>query len=219
MNTQGILNFLNELKDNNQKAWFDANKKTYETAKKDFEAIVKYLIEEVISFDKDIEGMEPKNCIFRINRDVRFSADKSPYKTNFGASIQKGGRKSGLGGYYIHLQPGGESFLAGGIYMPMPPELAKIRQEIDYNGTEIKAILADKDFVKYFGELWGEKVKTAPKGYKADHPEIELLKQKSFIAFCKLSDKEVLAPKFIESVIPIFKAMKPLNDFLNRAVA
>jgi uncharacterized protein (TIGR02453 family) len=219
MKTQLILDFLRDLKDNNNKTWFEANKKTYQTAKQDFEEIIKRLLGGVMLFDNTIQDIEPKKCIFRINRDVRFSTDKSPYKTNFGASIQQGGKKSGLGGYYIHLQPGGESFLAGGVYMPMPPELAKIRQEIDYNGAEFRQIISAPDFSNYFGEISGDKVKTTPKGYKVEHPDIELLKLKSFIAWHKMSDAAVLeTPNLDQHIMAVFQAMKPLNDFLNRAL-
>jgi uncharacterized protein (TIGR02453 family) len=218
MQTQQIFSFLSALKDNNNKVWFDNHRKDYETAKKDFEQIVGYLITEINHFDDTIADLQAKNCIFRINRDIRFSADKTPYKINFGASIQKGGRKSNLGGYYIHLQPEGESFVAGGVYMPMPEDLQKIRQEIDYNSKEFHQIIENQDFVNHFKEIWGEKVKTSPKGYAKDHPDIELLKYKSYIAYRQFKDEEVSGKDFFSEVKAAFQAMKPLNDFLNRAI-
>ncbi|MCU0443792.1 MAG: DUF2461 domain-containing protein [Microscillaceae bacterium] len=216
MNFTNIFDFLTQLKDNNQKAWLDNNRKLYETAKKDFEQIIKHLIQEIGFFDAQIAGLEAKACIFRLNRDIRFSKDKSPYKLNFGAFMQKGGKKTPLGGYYIHIQPGGESFLGGGIYMPEPTVLAKIRQEIDYNSAEFHQIIDSSSFKDFFGELWGEKVKTVPKGYDKDHPDIEILKLKSFTAFHQLSDAQVKAPDFFNHTLETFKIMKPLNDFLNR---
>jgi uncharacterized protein (TIGR02453 family) len=216
MNFTTIFQFLTELKANNQKVWLDNNRKLYETAKKDFEQIVQHLIQEVGTFDAGIADLVPKSCIFRLNRDIRFSKDKSPYKLNFGAFMQKGGKKTPLGGYYIHIQPEGESFVGGGIYMPEPGVLAKIRQEIDYNSQEFHQIIDNQDFKNYFGELWGEKVKTAPKGYAKDHPDIEILKLKSFTAFRQFTDEQVNANDFLANTVSAFQTMKPLNDFLNR---
>jgi uncharacterized protein (TIGR02453 family) len=216
MNFTTIFQFLSELKANNQKAWLDNHRKLYETAKKDFEEIVQHLIREVGTFDAGIADLVPKSCIFRLNRDIRFSKDKSPYKLNFGASMQKGGKKTSLAGYYIHIQPEGESFVGGGIYMPEPSVLAKIRQEIDYNSQEFHQIIDNQDFKQSFGELWGEKVKTAPKGYAKDHPDIELLKLKNFIAFRQFKDAQVNTSDFLADTVATFRAMKPLNDFLNR---
>jgi uncharacterized protein (TIGR02453 family) len=129
------LQFLQSLQKNNNKPWFDENRKKYESAKENFAEFVEALINGIAAFDPTIQNLTAKNCMFRINRDVRFSKDKSPYKTNMGASISKGGKKINLAGYYFHCEPG-KSFAAGGFYMPMAPELAKIRQEIDYNFKE-----------------------------------------------------------------------------------
>lgn len=218
METQKILIFLDQLKKNNQKAWMDENKKQYEEAKKIFEEVIQQLIANISQFDADIAGMEAKQCIFRINRDIRFSPDKTPYKINFGASMQKGGKKSQASGYYIHIQPEGESFLAGGMYMPTADILAKVRQEIDYNGAEFRKIIESENFKKQFGGLEGEKLKTAPKGYPKDHPDLDLLKFKSYIAWHKFKDEEVLAENFISKAIEVCKALKPFNDFLNKSV-
>lgn len=131
------LNFLKSLKKNNSKEWFDKNRKAYETAKGDFAGFVQEVINQFSKKEPAVSGMLAKNCMFRINRDVRFSKDKSPYKTNMGAYINPGGKKSILGGYYFHCEPG-QAFMGGGLWMPMPPELSKIRQEIDYNFADFK---------------------------------------------------------------------------------
>lgn len=218
MNTAFILDFLADLAQNNHKTWFDENRKRYEQAKKANENLATLVLEGLQQFDEDLLGLEVKKCIFRINRDVRFSKDKSPYKINMGSYFQKGGKKAIGAGYYLHLQPH-ESFLAGGMYTPQPPELAKIRQEIDYNLEEFKQIVQNDDFVKCFGSLEGEKIKGAPKGYTADNPALEYLQYKSFTVWHKISDEVLRQEQWIEGALDIFRALKPLNDFLNRAVA
>jgi uncharacterized protein (TIGR02453 family) len=208
------LKFLKQLSKNNNKEWFDANRKTYETSKAEFEAIVKSVIGKCVVFDPKLGELEAKKCLFRINKDVRFSKDKSPYKLNMGASINPGGKKSEIPGYYIHVEPG-KSFLAGGSYQPMPDVLAAIRQEIDYNTAEFKKILNAKDFKTYFKELEQEgKLKTAPKGYDKDHPEINLLQHKNFIMVHYLKDEDVLNKNFPAYAAKVFKAMLPMNEFL-----
>lgn len=206
--------FLKQLAKNNSKEWFDANRKTYELSKSEFEAIVKSVIDKSTTFDKGLAGLEAKKCLFRINKDVRFSKDKSPYKLNMGASINPGGKKSEIPGYYIHIEPG-KCFLAGGCYMPQPDVLAKIRQEIDYNTTDFKKILNAKDFKTYFKELsQDDKLKTAPKGYAKDHPEISLLQHKNFIMYHPIKDEEILNKNFSAYAAKVFKAMLPMNEFL-----
>ncbi|MES2132984.1 MAG: DUF2461 domain-containing protein [Bacteroidota bacterium] len=211
------LKFLKQLAKNNRKEWFDENRKTYETSKAEFEAIVKSVIDKSIVFDKLLIGLEAKKCLFRINKDVRFSKDKSPYKLNMGASINPGGKKSMIAGYYIHIEPG-KSFLAGGTWQPMPEVLAAIRQEIDYNSKEFRKILAAKDFKTYFGGLSEEdKLKTAPKGYEKTHPDLDLLQHKSFIVVHDITDAQVMDKNFPTYVAKVFKAMLPLNSFLRNS--
>lgn len=218
MDFKSLLTFLKGLEKNNNKEWFDGNKKTYEAIRKDWLGFVAETIAEAGRFDKDIAALEAKNCIFRINRDVRFSNDKSPYKNNFGMSLSKGGKKAEFCGYYLHIQPG-TCFLAGGAYMPMPDKLAAIRQEIDYNAEEFVRIVTDKQFKKYFGKLSGETLQRPPKGYEADNPMIQFIKHKSFLAEYKLTDADLLDKKFQTKMIEVFKAMQPLNEFLNRAIS
>ena len=212
------LNFLKQLSKNNKKEWFDVHRKTYENSKAEFELVVKFVIEKSIEFDNQLVGLEAKKCLFRINKDVRFSKNKSPYKLNMGASINPGGKKSMIPGYYIHIEPG-NSYLAGGCYMPMPEVLAAIRQEIDYNSAELKIIITAKDFKKYFKDLSQEdKLKTTPKGYEKTHPEIALLQLKHFIAIHPLKDEEVLHKNFPAYAAKVFKAMYPLNLFLRKCM-
>ena len=211
------LKFLKQLAKNNRKEWFDENRKTYETSKAEFEAIVKSVIDKSIVFDKLLVGLEAKKCLFRINKDVRFSKDKSPYKLNMGASINPGGKKSMIAGYYVHIEPG-KSFLAGGTWQPMPDVLAAIRQEIDYNSKEFRKILAAKDFKTYFGALSEEdKLKTAPKGYEKTHPDLDLLQHKSFIVVHDITDAQVMDKNFPTYAAKVFKAMLPLNSFLRNS--
>ena len=213
-----ILDFLNELKDNNNREWFQANKKTYDAAKKEMEAFVDNIIPMIGAFDPTVKFATGKDCLFRIFRDVRFAKDKSPYKTNMGAWISKAGRKSSGPGYYLHIQPG-ESMLAGGVYMPEPDQLKKIRQEIYYNAEEFKAILGQKDAKKYFNGLseW-DKQKLPPRDFPKDFPDIDILKNRHFTVAYMLTNKQVAEKDFSKLVAKVFGLMYPLNVFLERAL-
>ncbi|MBX7226094.1 MAG: DUF2461 domain-containing protein [Chitinophagales bacterium] len=217
MITKEVFDFLSELSQNNNKVWFDANKRRYESVRKQ---LLDFAGSWIINFGKDepfVVGMDPKKCMFRINRDVRFSANKDPYKTNMGTYLCDGGKNSELGGYYLHIEPG-KCFFGGGIYMPTAPQLEKIRQEIDYNLNEWTSIVASKDFVGNFGELSRENtLKKAPKGYEESNPAIAYLKLKSFVASKPLDDKVVLQPNFLETLISLSKSIQPMIHFLNRA--
>jgi uncharacterized protein (TIGR02453 family) len=214
-----VFKFLKDLGKHNDKTWFEANRKTYESVKADFNKTVEELIAGIADFDEPIGELEAKKCMFRINRDVRFSKDKSPYKTNMGASFNKGGKKVQNAGYYFHCEPG-RSFVAGGLWMPMPPELAKLRQEIDYNFDEWKKIMASAPFKKYFNDeaIKGESLSRPPKGYDAGNPAIEYLKLKSFVVSRSFTDAEMQDKKTLKEIVKTFHAMKPMLDFLNRAI-
>ena len=211
------LKFLKDLKKNNNKPWFDRHRKQYETTKADFLSMIEQLIKGISTFDSSIADLEAKNCTFRINRDVRFSKNKDPYKNNLAAYFNKDGKK-GLGaGYYLHIEPG-KSFVAGGIWMPEPAVLAGIRQEIDYSLKEWKKIVDGKSFKKMFSEgIKGDALTRPPKGYNETNPAIEYIKMKSFIVSKPFSDTEVQNKNFIGGVAKTFQAMKPLIDFLNTA--
>ncbi len=213
------LKFLKDLKKNNNKPWFDINRKSYETAKADYIILVDAVIAATAKFDTSVASMKAKECIFRINRDVRFSKDKSPYKANMGAFINPGGKKVNTPGYYFHCEPG-QSFAAGGSYMPEPGDLAKIRQEIDYNFDEWKKIISNKTFKKYFikGVEGIAVLSRPPKGYAEDNPAVSYLKMKSFIVSRPLSDTDLSDKNLVKEVAKTFEAMKPMIDFLNHAM-
>ncbi len=215
---KSTFKFLKDLANHNEKAWFDANKKTYDTCKKEYTDLVAKIINQSAKFDPEIEGLEASKTLFRINRDVRFSKDKSPYKTNFGASINPGGKKSITPGYYLHIEPG-KSFLAGGCWGPEPNVLAAIRQEIDYNWEEFTKIINHKDFKANFKKISeDDKLKNPPKGYDAENPMIEIIKNRHFVVVHNLTDAQVCDEKFSTYAAKVFKAMHPFNMFLREAI-
>lgn len=209
------IKFLKALQKNNNRPWFEKNRSQYENAKADFLLMVEQLIKAISTFDKPIGNLEAKNCTFRINRDVRFSKNKDPYKNNIAAYFNKDGKKGIGAGYYLHIEPG-KSFAAGGIWMPEPAVLAGIRQEIDYSFKEWKNIISDKSFKKNFTEgIKGETLTRPPKGYDENNPAIEFIKKKSFIVSRSFTDAEVQSKTFVKDVAKTFGAMKPMIDFLN----
>jgi uncharacterized protein (TIGR02453 family) len=218
MNFKSALKFLKDLKSNNNKEWFDRNKEKYLVAKDELELFIKDLIDGIGVFDPQVRGLEAKKSVFRIYKDVRFSKDKTPYKVHLGAYMAEGGTKSPKGGYYLHIEPGNKSMIGGGIYMPEANVLNAIRNEIDYAPKEFLKIINSKNFKNYFGEIGGDKLKNPPKGFSSDHPQIEFLKHKSFFVAHSFTDVQVSSPDFKKNVLKIFKEMKPLNDFLNRAM-
>jgi uncharacterized protein (TIGR02453 family) len=214
---KSTLDFLAKLSKNNNKDWFEKNRPTYDAAKNNFIEFVTELLVVAAKFDPAIKHLEAKDCIFRINRDVRFSKNKAPYKNNFGAYISPGGRKAWDAGYYLQLQPG-NSFIAAGMWQPPAPQINAIRQEIDYNASEFKKIIGAASFKKYFGHLSEEdKLKTVPKGYDKTHPEIELLKYKSYITIHNFKESQVVSKDFLKECTTAMKAAYPLNQFLRRA--
>jgi|WetSurSiteA1Bulk_404760.scaffolds.fasta_scaffold00188_12 uncharacterized protein (TIGR02453 family) len=218
MISKETFHFLKELKANNSKEWFDENRSLYTDLRNQFEHFINVVIAEISLFDKESALTTAKASIFRINRDIRFSNDKDPYKTNFGAFIAKGGRKGIHAGYYIHVEPG-ECFLAGGIYMPSGPMLKALREEIYENITAFKAILHAPSFMKHFGgQLWGDKLTSAPRGFPKDFPDVEYLKYKHYTVAKNEPDHIYWHPSFIDEVREVFKALEPFNTFLTRAV-
>lgn len=214
------INFLKSLKKNNNKVWFDQNREKYISSKYDFEKFVNELLHKMVSFDPDMKELEAKNCLFRINRDIRFSKDKTPYKINISASFNKGGKKSINAGYYFHVQPGGNSFVGGGLWMPAAPELKKLRQEIDYCFPEFKKIINSPAFKKNYGELEREKdqmLVNVPKGYDKENPAAEFLKLKSFVATKNIPDSVLLLSDLSNEIARAFKALTPFVKFMNRA--
>jgi uncharacterized protein (TIGR02453 family) len=213
-----VIDFLNELNQNNNREWFQQHKNQYDEAKREVELFVNSIIPGIAKFDEAVKFVEAKDCIFRIFRDVRFAKDKSPYKVNMGAWISQAGRKSAGPGYYIHIQPGA-SFLAAGVYMPEPVQLKKIRNEIFYNVVEFKAILNEKQLKKQSnGLLEDDKVKLAPRDFPKDFPDIDLLKYKHYTLSQAIQDEIVTSDHFPEMVLMSFKTMYPFNTFLKRAL-
>lgn len=210
------LDFMTSLSYNNNRDWFIKNKPAYLDAKENFESLIQAIINRIIQFDPILKGLEVKNCVYRINRDIRFSNDKSPYKTHFGAFIVRGGKKNAdkFAGYYIHVEPG-KSIIAGGAYVPPTPWLSAIREKIDSEPETLLKIINSKDFKKYFGTVDGEKLKKAPKGYPSDHPNIDLLRLKSFLVVNEVNDALVLSDKYLNHTINVLQVMKPFNDFLS----
>jgi uncharacterized protein (TIGR02453 family) len=215
---QSILDFLGELKSNNSREWFNENRSRYDGARASFLSIVGELLGRFEEVD-DLGGIGIKDCVFRINRDLRFSKDKSPYKTAMSALLGRDGRKSGARSYYFHVEPAGLSMLAGGLYDPSSAELGRIRSALDEDALSFKKIIRHPSFVRYFGTPSGESLKTAPQGYAQDHPDIALLRMKQFVAVHTLSDEDILSKDLVEEALKVFKAMKPFLAYLESALA
>lgn len=221
MISRPTLVFLKELSKHNQKEWFDANRVRYEAARADFIALCDKVIKGFCKKDRDFETLEARKCLFRINRDIRFSKDKSPYKTNFGASFERGGRISPYAGYYIHIEPGNKSFVAGGVWQPEAERLHKIRQEVDYNWDEFRKIIANKKFKGTFGDLERTKetsLSREPKGYEKTNPAIDYLKLKSWVVSAPLSDVDITSDRAVKKILEAFSTMQPMIVFLNKAL-
>lgn len=216
------VTFLKELKKNNNKPWFDNNKDKYLSSKLDFEKFVQQLIKGISEFDSDIKSLEVKNCTFRINRDIRFSKDKTPYKTGMGASFNNGGKKSKFAGYYFHLEPGGKSFAGGGLWMPAPLDLQKVRQEIDYCLPEFKKIIFASSFKKQYTQGLeadqSQMLVNVPKGYNKENPAAPFLRLKNFVATRPLADQLLTAPALEKEVIQAFKGLLGLVKFINKSL-
>ena len=210
------VRFIERLSENNNKPWFDAHRDEYVAAKADFERFVELLMGQLVEIEPALSEQKAKDSIFRIFRDVRFSKDKTPYKGHFGVYLSRGGRKYSGAGYYLHIEPGGKSFIGGGLWMPEPSLLKAVRQEIDYNFEEFENIINEKNFRKLFSNIEGERLKTLPQGYGAENRAIEYLKMKSFTAGQNLEDKELTSRGFRKKAVDVFTIMKPFVDFLNR---
>lgn len=212
-----VLEFLKELSANNNREWFQDNKKWYNESREKMTFLTDVLINEIGKFDPAVRGVLTKDSMFRIFRDVRFSKDKRPYKTNFGSFICKGGRKSVNPGYYFHLEPGG-CFIGGGIYMPPAEPLRAIRNFMAEHAEEYREIIDDPDFKKEFPEMYDDKLKTAPKGFPKDHEHIDLLRYKSFIFSKTFNDSVVTGDKYVQEMVSAFHRLYPVNRFLYQAV-
>ncbi|PXY39857.1 TIGR02453 family protein [Flavobacterium cheongpyeongense] len=220
MLTKESLQFLDDLKKNNNRDWFQDNKKRYEIFKKDYHQLVSDFLDAMKPLDPSLELLEIKDCTFRINRDIRFSKDKSPYKAHLGVWLSSGAKGANRSGYYVHIEKDA-SFIAGGFYSPDADQLKKVRKEIAFFHEDLEAILAEKNFKKEFGNFdvnENNSLKSMPKGYEKDHPAIAFLKLKSFTTSQKFDISEVTQNDFVSKMSKKLIALKPLNEFINRAL-
>lgn len=214
MINESTLLFLQDLKENNHREWFAENRNRYEESRSNFIEFCDELLSDLKVLQPSLLNTSIKDCIFRINRDIRFSKDKSPYKNHFSAAFGPNGRNSGKIDFYFQMESD-RAFVGGGIWQPSPQNLAKFRQEIDYNPEVLKSIIHDKTFLEYFGEPHGEKLKTAPRNYPSDHPDIELLKFKEIFYTKEFKAKEILGKNFREEVVKACSYLKPFLDYVN----
>ncbi len=220
MLTKDSLEFLEDLKANNNRDWFLESKKRYEIFKKDYQQLVSDFLDAMKPHDPSLEMLEVKNCTFRINRDVRFSKDKSPYKDHLGIWLSSGSKGMNRSGYYVHIAKSG-SFIAGGLYCPEAEDLKKMRKEIAYFHDDLEEIIAAGNFKKEFGGFDRNErnlLKNPPRGYEKEHPAIEFLKLKSFETSQKFEIEEVTKKDFVAKMTKRLIVLKPLNDFINRAL-
>lgn len=211
------LPFLKDLSANNSKEWMDAHKPHFQQVRGKFQEDAEVLLHFLSAFRPEFTHFKPKDCLFRQHRDIRFSANKAPYKTNFAAYFSPKGKKSDGPGWYLHVQPG-NSFIAGGVWMPAAETLKKIRKEIDYSGAELTSILSSSEITQLFRGLEGEKLKTSPREYPIDHPYIEYLRMKSFILTSPLSDAAIESGDYLEQTKKGFQALLPFLNFLEQAL-
>ena len=214
------LEFISDLKQNNNREWFLNNKKRYDLFKNDYHHLIGLILNKLKQSDPSLSMVEIKNCAFRINRDIRFSKDKSPYKTHIAIGISADGKKNIKASYYVHIEQDA-CFVGGGIYCPMPDQLLKIRKEIAFFYDDLIEIIEEKSFKSEFNSLSKEEgmfLKNPPKGYDAAHPAIEILKLKSFTAGTSFDFKDSLKKDFVDKIVSQLQILKPFNDFLNRAI-
>ena len=220
MLSEKSLQFLQDLKSNNNRDWFLDNKKRYEEYKKEYHQLIQSFLEILKPQDASLELLEVKNCTFRINRDIRFSKNKDPYKTHMGIWMNTNHGNNNGPGYYIHIEKG-NCFFAGGMYGPENDDLRKIRKEIAFFYEDLEAILGDTKFKKIYSGLnvtETNSLKNGPKDFEKDHPAIEFLKLKSFVSIHKFYDYELTKPNFVKDTAAKLILLKPLLEFLNRGL-
>jgi uncharacterized protein (TIGR02453 family) len=212
-----VIQFLQELSKNNNREWFNENKKWYNESREKILFLTDVLINEIGKFDPTVRGTSPKDCVFRIFRDVRFSTDKRPYKTNFGSYIANGGRKSMNPGYYFHVEPE-QSFIGGGVYMPAAEPLRTIRSYMAEHAPEFLQIINNREFKAIFPEMYDHQLKTAPKGFPKDHEFIDLLKYKSYVFSNSVPNHILFGDDFLGYTVNAYKQLYKVNAFLNEAL-
>ncbi|OIV42337.1 DUF2461 domain-containing protein [Flavobacterium johnsoniae] len=213
---QSSLDFLTQLKENNNKPWFDEHKSEYLIELNHIQNFADALLKELSKSDV-LETQSGKKSVYRIYRDIRFSKDKTPFKTYWGGSYTRA-TSARRGGYYFHLEKG-NSFFAGGFWGPNAADLKRIRSEFAHDPESFREILNSKSFVNNFGTLQGEQLKTSPKGFDADHEAIDLLRYKQFLVIKRFTDDEVLSPLFLEKALEAFKNMRPFFDYMSEVLS
>jgi len=212
-----IIPFLIELAENNNKGWFDDHRDHYQEARVEVLDLVENILEQLSSVVPWSSTIKPASCLFRINRDIRFSKNKEPYKTHTGIFIAPGGRSSGNPGFYLHIEPS-NSFIGGGVYAPDPNVLKAIRQEIYFHAAEFKQIILNDTFYQTFGDMMDERLKRPPKGFPVDFPDIEWLKYKHYVVSHTLDDSVLEFDKILETSVVTFEKMFPFIRFLSQAI-
>jgi uncharacterized protein (TIGR02453 family) len=210
--TPSSFEFLRLLKNNNEREWFNDHKTAYQKELAYIESFAQDLLDLMNTHDV-IETPSGKKSLYRIYRDTRFSNDKTPYKTHWSGSFKRAGKQR-RGGYYFHIEPG-NSFVAGGFFGPSPQDLKLIRENISFDAGPLRAILSDKTFIASFEILSGEQLKTAPKGFDGDHPDIDLLRYKQFLLVHRFTDQEVLSREYVGYCNQEFKNMRPFFDYMS----
>ncbi len=220
MISRKVFDFLKDVIRNNNREWFQDNKIKYDETREEVIEFAAGVLKDLGKADKGVADLDPKKVVQRIYRDIRFSKDKTPYKNHFGISFaSKATSKPGTTGYYIHITPG-SSFAGGGYWQPQAEHIKAIRQEIDYNAAQLKSIVDDKAHLKLFGNMRnGTSLKTVPKGYDTQHPDIKLLKLKDFISMHQFTDAALLKKDSYKEVADILAQIYPLNVFLDNAIA
>lgn len=211
------VRFLKALSQNNNREWMHANKDFYQQARHEFALFIEQLIQAVDAF-YPLGLLQPKDCLYRQQRDVRFSKDKTPFTTHMSALIAPGGKKTTRVPFYLRIKPDGASILGAGVWGCSGQQLYNIRQEIDYNPQPLKEAIQAPAFRKYFGEIQGETLKRPPKGYEADHPDIDLIKRKEFWIEHPVTEQEYLSDAFLAYTVEVFKVAKPLANYINQAL-
>lgn len=209
------LDFLSQLKENNNKPWFDAHKPEYLKELNQIETFAGALLQELSKTDL-IETASGKKSVYRIYRDIRFSKDKTPFKTFWGGSFTRATNER-RGGYYFHIEKG-NTFVGGGFWGPNAADLKRIRSEFGHDSEPFRTILNSKSFVSTFGTLQGEQLKTAPKGFDTTHEAIDLLRYKQFLVLKRFTDDEVLSPQFLEQALETLKNMRPFLDYMSEVL-
>jgi uncharacterized protein (TIGR02453 family) len=214
--TKETMQFLKDLRTNNNREWFTKNKDRYISANENFIQFVQVVIDTVRSFDSSVKGLDARNCVYRIYRDIRFSKDKSPYKTYLEATLMGKDKSCGIAGYHLHLEPG-NTILAGGVHMSDAKQIRAIREEISGNWRAFLKIIQDEEFIHNF-TIVGEKLKNVPQGFEKEDPLADFLKYKELMLHHPVDHNDITSVDFVSYCAGIYRSMVPFNKFVNRPV-